>query len=149
MKTKNFKLKTQNFSNKGSYQGLQENIRKLKTPEIEVWENKYRDKNYTIRFETREFTCLCPKTGLPDFADLCIEYIPDRYCVELKSFKLYLVSYRNIGIFHEHVINRIFDDFIRVCKPRWAKIGGEFNLRGGIKTTVSREYGGRVPKGQV
>ena len=125
---------------RGSYEGLQEKVRGLKTPKIEVWKNKYSDRDYTIFIETEEFSCICPKTALPDFAAIRIQYIPDKYCVELKSFKLYLLSYRNTGIFHEHVVNKILDDFIKACKPRWANIIGEFGLRGGIKTTVSRQY---------
>jgi 7-cyano-7-deazaguanine reductase len=125
---------------KSSYDNLQNGIRDLDLPKIKRWENKYPDKDYTVSVKTDEFTCICPKTGLPDYAVISIDYIPDRYCVELKSFKLYLLAYRNIGIFHEHVINRILDDFIGSCKPRYAKIVGEFSLRGGIKTTVSREY---------
>jgi len=122
------------------YDGLQEDVRKLKKPTIEVWANKYPDKRYLIAMEIFEFTCLCPRTNLPDFAKIIIKYIPDKYCVELKSFKYYLFSYRNVGIFHEHAINRILDDFIAACHPRWASITGEFNPRGGIKTIVSREY---------
>ena len=125
---------------KKTYHKLQKNVRLLKLPKIETWENKYRDKNYTISLETVEFTCVCPKTGLPDFANIRIDYEPDRLCVELKSFKLYLYAFRNIGIFHEHVTNRILDDFVKAAKPRLAKIKAEFNLRGGIKTTVEREY---------
>ena len=123
-----------------AYKDLQNHTRKLKTPAIETWKNQYPDRDYTIHIETKEFTCLCPKTGLPDFATLAINYIPDKYCIELKSFKEYLVFYRSIGIFHEHAINKILDDFIKSCHPRYAKIVGEFNIRGGIKTTVSREY---------
>ncbi|MBU4312329.1 MAG: preQ(1) synthase [Candidatus Omnitrophica bacterium] len=123
-----------------SYQGLQKNIRKLKTPKIEVWRNQYTDKDYVVILENPEFTCVCPKTGLPDFANITIKYNPNKWCVELKSFKLYLIFYRNIGIFHEHAINRILDDFVNACKPGWACINGEFNVRGGIKTTVSAEY---------
>ena len=125
---------------KSSYRGLQENIRKLNTPKIDVWQNKYKDKIYTINLEILEFTCICPKTGLPDFATIRIEYSPDRYCIELKSFKMYTIFYRNIGIFHEHVVNKILEDLVRVCKPRWLKVVGEFNIRGGIKTTVLAEY---------
>jgi len=123
-----------------AYEGLQENIRNLKTPKIEVWKNQYQDKLYTIVLEIPEFTCICPKTGLPDFAIIRIEYSPDKYCVELKSFKMYTIFYRNIGIFHEHAINKILEDFVAACKPRRVKIIGEFNPRGGIKTTVTREY---------
>ena len=125
---------------KNSYEGLQENIRRLKTPKINTFKNKYPDKDYTVYLETSEFTCMCPKTGLPDFANVLIEYIPDKLCAELKSFKLYLHSYRNVGIFHEHLANKILDDFISCCRPRRAQIRCEFNIRGGIKTTVTREY---------
>jgi len=123
-----------------SYERLQDNIRNLKTPEIEVWKNQYPEKLYTIFLEIPEFTCICPKTGLPDFAIIKIEYSPQDYCIELKSFKLYTIFYRNIGIFHEHVVNKILEDFVKACKPRRVKIVAEFNPRGGIKTIVSREY---------
>lgn len=127
----------QNFS---SYEGLQKKIRDLKTPKIEVWENQYPDKEYMIVMDIPEFTCICPKTGLPDFATIKIEYSPVGFCIELKSFKLYTIFYRNIGIFHEHLTNKILEDFIKACQPRWARITSEFNPRGGIKTTVMREY---------
>ncbi|MDD2679923.1 MAG: preQ(1) synthase [Candidatus Omnitrophica bacterium] len=123
-----------------AYEGLQKNIRALKTPKIEVWKNQYPDKLYTITLDIPEFTCICPKTGLPDFAAIKIEYSPRIYCVELKSFKMYTIFYRNIGIFHEHLTNKMLEDFVRACKPAWAKITSEFNPRGGIKTTVVREY---------
>lgn len=125
---------------KSSYEGLQERVRNLKTPKIEVWENQYQDKLYTICLDLPEFTCICPKTGLPDFAAIRIEYSPQRYCIELKSFKLYTIFYRNIGIFHEHLINKILEDFVNAAKPRWVKISGLFNPRGGISTTVSAEW---------
>jgi 7-cyano-7-deazaguanine reductase len=126
-----------------SYEGLQGGIRRLKTPEIEVWENKYPDKEYVVQLEVPEFTCICPKTGLPDFAVLTIEYSPAKYCVELKSFKMYATFFRNIGIFHEHLVNKMLEDFVRAVCPRWARIKGVFNPRGGITTTVSGEYKGR------
>ena len=125
---------------KSSYEGLQKNVRRLKTPEIEVWQNQYPDKVYTINLDIPEFTCICPKTGLPDFADINLEYSPVKFCVELKSFKMYTIFYRNIGIFHEHLINKMLEDFVKTVKPRWARIEGVFNPRGGITTTVSREY---------
>lgn len=125
---------------KSSYEGLQENVRSLKTPPIEVWKNQYTDKIYTVKLEIPEFTCICPKTGLPDFASITIEYSPKEYCIELKSFKMYTVFFRSIGIFHEHLTNRILEDFVKAARPRWAKITAEFNPRGGIKTAVSREY---------
>lgn len=129
------------MTRKSSYEGLQKNIRNLKTPAIEVWENRYPDKEYAVILEIPEFTCICPKTGLPDFAAIRIEYSPGKYCVELKSFKMYTIAFRNAGIFHEHVTNKMLDDFVGACKPRWARITAEFNPRGGIKTTVTREYG--------
>jgi 7-cyano-7-deazaguanine reductase len=137
MKTKKLKPKRQKDS---SYEGLQGNIRGLKTPKIEVWKNQYQDKLYTIVLEIPEFTCICPKTALPDFATIKIEYIPHKYCIELKSLKYYMNFYRYIGIFHEHAVNRIMEDFVAACQPRWVKITGDFNPRGGIKTTVIREY---------
>ncbi|MBU0503928.1 MAG: preQ(1) synthase [Candidatus Omnitrophota bacterium] len=131
-------LRTQGHAS--SYEGLQGKVRKLKTPEIEVWKNQYPDRIYTISLDIPEFTCICPKTGLPDFANIKIEYSPDKHCVELKSLKMYTIFFRNVGIFHEHLTNLIMDDFIRACKPRWAKIITEFNPRGGIITRVLREY---------
>ncbi|MCA9405616.1 MAG: NADPH-dependent 7-cyano-7-deazaguanine reductase QueF [Candidatus Omnitrophica bacterium] len=125
---------------KSSYEDLQENIRDLKTPDIEVWENKYPDKTYTVSLEIPEFTCICPKTGLPDFAVIKLDYIPNQLCLELKSFKLYLVSYRNVGIFHEHLVNKLMEDIVRACKPRSAKLEVIMNPRGGIGTTVVTEY---------
>ena len=109
-------------------------------PEIEVWENQYPDRNYSVHLETNELTCICPKTGLPDFAVIKIDYKPQKYCVELKSFKMYLVAYRNVGIYHEHLVNRILDDFTKACKPRYAKLEIVMNPRGGIETTVAAEY---------
>lgn len=126
--------------NRSDYEGLQEDVRALELPDIEVWENKYQDKEYTITSETSEFTCICPKTGLPDFAKVIIEYSPDKACIELKSFKEYLLAYRSVGIFHEHVTNRILEDLVKACAPRSMKITGVFNNRGGITTTVSAEY---------
>ena len=122
------------------YENLQNKIRALKTPAIETWKNQYPDRRYLIKIETLEFTCICPKTGLPDFAAITIRYIPDRLCIELKSLKYYTIFYRNVGIFNEHVVNKMLDDLVKACKPRWMEIIGEFNARGGIKTTVSAEY---------
>jgi 7-cyano-7-deazaguanine reductase len=107
---------------------------------IETVKNSYPKRDYNVHIEFPEFTCVCPKTGLPDFANIIIDYIPDKKIVELKSLKLYFVGYRNVGIFHENVVNQILDDIVAACKPRSAKIVGEFNVRGGIKTTVSAEY---------
>jgi 7-cyano-7-deazaguanine reductase len=129
---------------KSSYEGLQEDVRGLRLPAIEVWENKYADKDYVVRFDTPEFTCICPKTGLPDFAHIYIEYSPGDGCIELKSFKEYLMAYRDIGIFHEHAVNRILEDLVKACSPKWMKVKGAFNSRGGITTTVEAEYKSRL-----
>ena len=126
---------------RSSYRGLQRDIRKLTTPAIETWQNRYSDKDYIVKLRTREFTCICPKTGLPDFASIDLRYLPGKLCAELKSFKLYLTSYRSVGIFHEHVVNRILDDLVKACRPRWARLEMVFNPRGGITTTVEAEYG--------
>jgi len=133
------------MSNKtsSSYEGLQNNIRRLKTPAVETWKNRYPERNYVIKIDIPEFTCICPKTRLPDFAAIVIRYIPDKSCIELKALKYYTFFYRNIGIFNEHVVNKMLDDLVACCKPRWMEIVGEFNARGGIKTTVNAEYGKR------
>ncbi len=103
---------------------------------LEVFPNPKPSRDYEIHFECPEFTCLCPKTGQPDFATIDIFYIPDKLCVELKSLKLYLWSYRDKGTFHEAVINKILDDLSNACKPRSLKVIGDFYVRGGIHTTV-------------
>ena len=124
------------------YEGLQEHIRDLALPELEIWENQYSDRDYDVRMEMSEFTCICPKTGLPDFATIIIDYAPAKRCVELKSLKLYLVAFRNVGIFHEHAVNRILDDFVRAVEPRRVKVQGLFGSRGGITTTVAAAWPG-------
>lgn len=96
---------------------------------------------FEVRFETEEFTCLCPMTGQPDFAHLCIRYVPDQLCVESKSLKLYLWSYRDEGAFHEAVTNQILDDLVAAVQPRWMRVEGDFLIRGGIRTLVAAEYG--------
>ncbi len=123
-----------------SYEGLQKHVRDFELPELETWQNQYPDRDYTIRMEIPEFTCVCPKTGLPDFAQITIEYVPDKLCVELKSLKLYLVAFRDVGIFHEHVVNRLRDDLIAAVKPRSIRVSGNFGTRGGINTTVGVEW---------
>lgn len=107
---------------------------------LETFANPNPGRDYTIRMRVPEFTCLCPKTGQPDFATLHIEYVPNRLCIELKSLKLYIWSYRNEGAFHEAVTNRILDDLVRACEPHFMRINAEFYVRGGIYTTVSAEY---------
>ena len=103
---------------------------------LETFQNPSRDTDYTIRMTLPEFTCLCPKTGQPDFATFELEYVPDELCVELKSLKLYLWSFRDRGAFHEAVTNQIADDLDRACAPRFLRLAGKFNVRGGIYTTV-------------
>jgi 7-cyano-7-deazaguanine reductase len=107
---------------------------------LETFPNPNADRDYTIRMRIPEFTCLCPKTGQPDFATLHLEYVPDAKCVELKSLKLYIWSYRNQGAFHEAVTNRILDDLVALMKPRFIRLTAEFNVRGGIFTTVVAEH---------
>jgi 7-cyano-7-deazaguanine reductase len=109
---------------------------------LETFANPKPGREYIIRFETDEFTCLCPKTGQPDFATIRIEYVPDSLCVELKSLKLYLWSFRNEGGFHEDVTNRILDDLVAAVRPRRLRVEGDFNIRGGIHTTVVVEHAG-------
>ena len=125
---------------KSSYEDLQHHIRSLKMPDIEVWKNQYPQRKYTVHLTTDECTCICPKTGLPDFVTLHIDYVPHKTCIELKSFKLYLVAYRSIGIFHEHLVNRILDDLVKACHPHSARVEGIVAPRGGIETTVTAEY---------
>jgi len=98
-------------------------------------------RDYLIHMEIPEFTCLCPKTGQPDFATLLLDYIPDRKCVELKSLKLYIWSYRNQGAFHEAVTNRMLDDLVKATEPRFMRLTARFFVRGGIFTTIAAEHG--------
>lgn len=98
---------------------------------------------FEIRFETEEFTCLCPMTGQPDFAHLAISYVPDQLCVESKSLKLYLWSFRNEGAFHEAVTNQILDDLVAALRPQWMRVEGDFLIRGGIRSVVIAEHGNR------
>ena len=107
---------------------------------LEAFENKSREREYAVRFDCPEFTSLCPITGQPDFGNIVIEYVPARLCLESKSLKLYLFSYRNEGIFHEEVVNRILRDVVKAVKPRRAKVVGEFRPRGGIAITVRAAY---------
>ena len=128
---------------KSSYEGLQAKVRALKTPVIEVWENQYAGRDYMIHLEVPEFTCICPKTGLPDFAVVTVDYRPAKFCLELKSLKMYTIFYRDIGIFHEHLVNKLLDDMVRACKPRWMKVSVVMNPRGGIHTSVEAQYRGK------
>ena len=111
---------------------------------LETFPNPEPDRDYTVHIEIPEFTCLCPKTGQPDFATFTIEYVPDKLCIELKSLKLYMWSYRDEGAFHEAVTNQILNDLVKACSPRYMRLTGEFNVRGGIYTTVVAHH--RAPQ---
>jgi 7-cyano-7-deazaguanine reductase len=108
--------------------------------DLETFANPTPERDYTIRIRVPEFTCLCPKTGQPDFATLHLEYVPDGLCVELKSLKLYVWSFRDEGAFHEAVTNRILDDLVFACQPRFLRLRAEFNVRGGVYTDVVVEH---------
>jgi 7-cyano-7-deazaguanine reductase len=107
-------------------------------PTIETWPNQYAD--YEITVEIPEYNAICPKTGLPDFGRLTIRYVPDRECLELKSLKLYIVAYRNIGIFYENAVNRVLADCVSACRPKRMAVTGTFSSRGGISSTVEARY---------
>ena len=107
------------------------------TSALDTFANPNPDRDYEIEFECPEFTCVCPKTGQPDFATIYIDYVPDELCVELKSLKLYLWSFRNVGAFHEKVTNDIFSDPLELLKPRQLSVRGDFKVRGGITTSVT------------
>ena len=108
--------------------------------ELEVFANPHPDRDYTIEMECPEFTSICPVTGQPDFGTIRIRYVPDQQCIELKSLKLYLWSYRQEGAFHEAVTNNILDDLVAACAPRQMTVVGDFNVRGGITTVVTAEF---------
>ncbi len=110
------------------------------TKDLETFDNPQPGRDYTIRISVPEFTCLCPKTGQPDFAELTLEYVADKLCVELKALKMYVWSYRDEGAFHEAVTNQILEDLVEVVQPRFMRLTAEFNVRGGIYTTVVAEH---------
>jgi 7-cyano-7-deazaguanine reductase len=107
-------------------------------PKIECFRNQF--KNYEITISVPEFTSICPRTGLPDFGTIAIRYVPDQWCVELKSLKMYILAYRNLGIFYENAVNRILKDFVKASKPIKAAVTGEFNVRGGMKSVIEASY---------
>ena len=110
---------------------------------IETFPNPHPERDYAIHLVTDEFTSVCPKTGQPDFGTIEIEYVPDERCVEMKSLKLYLWSYRNEGVYYEDVTNRILDDLVETCEPRWMEVTGTFSVRGGMQNTVTATHGVR------
>jgi 7-cyano-7-deazaguanine reductase len=113
-------------------------------PKIECFRNQF--KNYEITISIPEFTSVCPRTGLPDFGTITIRYLPNQWCVELKSLKMYLLAYRNLGIFYENAVNRILRDFVKASQPTKAVVTGEFNVRGGMKSVIEASYPHKKPK---
>jgi 7-cyano-7-deazaguanine reductase len=107
-------------------------------PEIECWPNQYPD--YEITIAIPEYTSVCPKTGFPDFGTITIRYVPAKLCLELKSLKDYINAYRNLGIFYENAVNRILQDVVRACQPKWAIVRGDFTPRGGMKSSIEAKY---------
>jgi len=116
-------------------------------PEIETWPNQY--PGYEIEISIPEFTSVCPKTGLPDFGQLTLRYVPDKLCLELKSFKMYILAYRNLGIFYENVVNRLLRDVVAAAKPISASVTGEFTPRGGLHSRITASFTGRTKKGSA
>jgi 7-cyano-7-deazaguanine reductase len=113
-------------------------------PRIECFENQF--KNYEITISIPEYTSICPRSGLPDFGTITIRYLPNQWCAELKSLKMYILAYRNLGIFYENAVNRILRDFVKAVKPAQAVVTGEFNVRGGMKSTIEAVYPSRSLK---
>jgi 7-cyano-7-deazaguanine reductase len=114
----------------------------VKLPAIETFPNQF--SGYTIRIEIPEYTAVCPKTGLPDFGTIILEYVPVKKVLELKSLKGYVLAYRNIGIFYENAVNRMLKDFVAAAKPKWCRVTGQFATRGGMHSTVTAEFGKRI-----
>jgi len=118
---------------------------KVKLPKLDTWPNQY--PGYVITTRYPEYTSVCPKTGLPDFGTLTIEYMPRKHCVELKALKMYLLAYRSLGIFYENAVNKILDDLVEAMEPEWCVVRGEFTPRGGLNTTVEARW--PRPKGKA
>jgi 7-cyano-7-deazaguanine reductase len=115
----------------------------IDTGALDTFPYEYIGKDIVVNIDTDEFTAVCPWSGLPDFATIRIDYIPGRVCIELRSLKYYLLSYRNVGIYQEHLISRILDDLVRCAKPKWMRVAADYRIRGGIHTVASREYAAR------
>jgi 7-cyano-7-deazaguanine reductase len=113
---------------------------------LETFPYEYPGKEIVVNIDTDEFTAVCPWSGLPDFGTIRIDYIPDQVLIELRSLKYYLLSYRNVGIYQEHAVNRILDDLVACAKPRWMKVTADYRIRGGVHTVASREH--RSPQGR-
>ena len=109
-----------------------------KLPNLETWPNQFT--GYEITIEIPEYTAICPKTGLPDFGTIELHYMPNKLCIELKSLKRYIHAYRNLGIFYENAVNRILQDTVKACQPKWASVTGRFTARGGLNSTIQAKY---------
>ena len=109
-----------------------------KLPKLETWPNQF--SGYEITIEIPEYTAICPKTGLPDFGTITLHYMPNTSCIELKSLKMYIHAYRNVGIFYENAVNRILQDVVKACQPKWATVTGTFTARGGLNSTIQAKY---------
>jgi 7-cyano-7-deazaguanine reductase len=123
-----------------------ESISAIDANVLDTFPYEYEGKDIIIDIETEEFTTVCPWSGLPDFAVIQVHYIPKKVCIELRSFKYYLLSYRNVGIYQEHAVNRILNDLVTCCKPKWMQVIADYNIRGGIHTVTTAEWG-KKPKG--
>lgn len=121
-------------------ESLKRGQKEILESKLTVVENKYPDRDYEINVTLPEFTCLCPISGYPDFAEIRIKYIPDKTIIELKSLKLYINKYRDQFVFHEEAVNKILDDLVKICQPRWMEVVGDFNPRGNVKTVVRVEH---------
>ncbi|NOR13962.1 MAG: NADPH-dependent 7-cyano-7-deazaguanine reductase QueF [Candidatus Aminicenantes bacterium] len=133
VKMKDKKKKNAEYTEKEAKAGL-----RTRLPGIDIFPNQFPD--YEIKIEHPEFTSICPKTGLPDFGTIFISYVPDKSCLELKSLKMYLLAYRNLGIFYENAVNRILEDIVKACHPVKVSVVGEFNPRGGLISTVEVHF---------
>jgi len=123
----------------GYTQGQAQSVKRIKLPDIDAWENQY-ERDYTIKIVHPEFTSVCPKTGLPDFGTITVEYVPNKLCLELKSLKYYFLQYRNCGIFMENIANRVMDDVVKAVKPKSCTVTGDFTPRGGLRSVVVATY---------
>ncbi|MFI5253506.1 MAG: preQ(1) synthase [Bacteroidota bacterium] len=120
-----------------------EGVSKITPQVLDTFPYEYPGKKLLINIDTDEFTAVCPWSGLPDFATIKLNYIPDKVCIELRSFKYYLMSYRNVGIYQEHAVNRILKDLVKASKPRWMQVVADYKVRGGVHTVTSIEWGKR------
>jgi len=122
-------------------------VSSIDTRALETFPYEYAGKDIIVDIDTDEFTAVCPWSGLPDFGTIRVEYVPTRVLIELRSFKYYLLSFRNVGIYQEHAVNRILDDLVRCASPKWMKVTADYRIRGGVHTVVSREHGSRPSAG--